>query len=174
MSSSSIIKDPDLIPFGKLIRPFGVRGEINAILYNHESQVIAKGLSIWVSNNSLTEYKIQKFVSNGRYPKIKFYDVSDREMASALCNRIFYISRLSFNESNDDIYLVDLIGFMLKDRYNNDIGLIKDVLNLPTCNGLLVDCNDKETIVPIVKDKILLFDVDNSILKLEFDSGFIE
>ena len=163
-----------MIPFGKLVRPFGIKGEINAILYNYKSQVIAKGLSIWVSDNLLTEYKIQKFVSTGKYSKIKFYDVSDRETAKVLCNRIFYISRLSFNESNDDIYLVDLIGFMLKDRDNNEIGLIKDVLNLPTCNGLLVDCNDKETIVPIVKDKILLFDVDNSILKLEFDSGFIE
>ena len=90
MSSSKTIEASDLIPFGKLVRPFGLTGEINAILYNYESQVITEGLSIWVGDNKLTEYRVQKFVSSGEYSKIKFYEISDKETANALCNKLFY------------------------------------------------------------------------------------
>lgn len=161
-----------MIPFGKLIKPYGVKGDLNSILFNKESDIITKNVSLWVESNHLKEYKVQKFISAGKFCKIKFYEVSDRETASVLCNKLFYIDRLDFNRS-DDIYLVDLIGCMLKDSKNKEVGMIKDVLDLPTCDGLLVDYKNKEVIVPFLKEQVLLFDIDNSVLKLEFDLGFL-
>ena len=171
--SSSPFNNSNLIPFGKLVKPFGVKGEFNTILFNKESEIITENISVWIENIDLIEYKVQKFISTGKFCKIKFFEVSDRETASVLCNKLFYIDRLDFKRS-DDIYLVDLIGCILKDSKNNEVGLIKDVLNLPTCDGLLVDYKEKEIIVPFLKDQVLFFDIDNSVLKLEFDLGFLQ
>ena len=163
------------VPFGKLIKPFGINGEINSILFNEESKLVLDEKDIWIEGDKSNQYRVKRFAPNGKFSKISFYDIVDRNAAYALCNKIFFIKRKNFyKDSNDEIFLIDLIGLTLFNQFEDKIGFIKEILHVPTCNCLLVNYNNKDVIIPILRENILFFDIDNSILKLDFDQSFLE
>ena len=71
-------------------------------------------------------------------------------------------------------YLVDLIGFFVKDEFGKNCGKVIDVINLPTNNALLINCENKEIMIPIIDQFIKLFDYENEVIVVKNSSVFLE
>jgi ribosomal 30S subunit maturation factor RimM len=59
------------------------------------------------------------------------------------------------------------------DTCNNSLGRVLDVINLPTNNSILIKCNNKEIMVPIIDDFIELFDFKNKKIIIRNSDIFI-
>ena len=97
----------------------------------------------------------------------------DRENLQELRNKKIYISRMDFPDCKE-FYLVDAIGFKVFDIDNKNLGIVIDVINLPTNNSLLIKCKNKEIMIPIIDDFIELFDFKNKEVIVKNSNIFIE
>ena len=173
MNSSSKKTPLDLIPIGKILKPRGLKGELKVFLYNKNSSSLVEGINIWTENeDGFILNNIEYINESGKYFIIKFDKADCREEAEINSNRIIYISREDFLDKND-FYLVDLIGFTVKNELNELYGKVKDVINLPTNDSLLIEYKNKEILIPIIDDFIVLFDYDNNYVIIKNSDTFI-
>ena len=107
-----------------------------------------------------------------KYHIAKFRDIANREQAQNICDRKLYVSRLDLSDEKGS-YLIDLIGFLIKDELNVDYGKVVDIINLPTNNSLLIDYDNREIMIPIIDDFIELFDYENEIIIIKNSDIFI-
>ena len=167
----------DLIPFGKIIKPHGVNGELKVFLYNDRSSTLKEGLYIWFKlDEKFVKYSVinlRGVTKKSQILKIKEVDTFDKAMI--ISKKEFFVSRNDFEELDENsFYLNDLIGCDVFDEKNQSLGKILDVLNFPANDVLLISYEDKEIMVPFVEDFILLFDLDNRLVKLKNFKFFFE
>ena len=87
-------------------------------------------------------------------------------------NTTLYVSRANFDNAQD-LHLVDLIGFIVKDEFGLEYGKINDIINLPTNDSLIFIYKDKEVMIPISDDFIKLFDFENRLVIVKNSDIFI-
>ena len=167
----------DLVPLGKIIKPHGVKGELKVFLYNDRSSTLKEGLYIWFKlDEKFVKYSVNNLrgiTKKSQILKIKEVDTFDKAMI--ISKKEFFVSRNDFEELDENsFYLNDLIGCDVFDEKNQSLGKILDVLNFPANDVLLISYEDKEIMVPFVEDFILLFDLDNRLVKLKNFKFFFE
>ena len=163
----------DLIPLGKILKSKGLRGEVKVFLYNEDSNTLNKNKNIWINcNNEFKSFSIEYVKIFNRYRIIKLKDIDSIENTKDIIDKKLFVSRIDFPKANT-FYLVDLIGFVVKDESNNIVGNVKDIINLPTNDSLLIGCNNKEIIIPIIDDFIVLFDYNEKYVIIKNSDTFI-
>ena len=162
------------IPIGKIIKPHGIRGELKLFLYNNESSILSKDINIWIDfNNKLRLYKLDSIKGlNKKIIKIRAID--DRDTADLFSAKKIFILRKDFPElDKENFYLNDIIKFKVFSEKNN-VGIVTDVLSLPGGNVLVVNCDGKEVLIPMVDEYVLLFDFDREIVFMKNIQEFIK
>ena len=150
----------DLIPLGKVIKPHGIKGELKLLLYNKNSNILSKMLNIWIRHDETFDYYNLEFVKGIKDIIVKFSQVDDRDVASLLSGREFFVSRSEFPDiDKENFYLVDIIKFKVFDG-TEEIGFISDVLFLPGGNILEINYKGNMILVPMVDKYIEFFDFD--------------
>ena len=174
MSNSSTEYPQDLFPIGTILKTRGLKGEVRVFLYNIDSDIVNKDIFFWIKKDNCFEYyNAEYFKKSIKYYLVKFRDINDREQAKHICNRKLYVSRQDLSNKKG-YYLIDLIGFLIKDEFDVDYGNVIDVINLPTNNSLLINYNDKEIMIPIIDDFIELFDYENEVIIIKNSDIFIK
>ena len=174
MSSKKEIIPKDLIPIADILKPKGLKGELKVFLYNEKSKTFKNNINVWIKLDAdkyqplMVEYSL----SSGKYKIIKFEGINSRNESKILSNRMIYVSRVDFDNAQD-LYLVDLIGFMVKDEFGLEYGEIKDIINLPTNNSLIFCYKEKEIMIPISDDFIELFDFKHKVVIVKNSDIFI-
>ena len=163
----------DLIPLGKILKSKGLKGEVKVFLYNEDSNTLKKNKNIWIEcNNEFKSFNIEYITIFNKYKIIKLKDIDSIENTKDIIDKKLFVSRIDFSKT-DTFYLVDLIGFLVKDESNNIVGNVKDIINLPTNDSLLIDCNNKEIIIPIIDNFIVLFDYNEKYVIIKNSDTFI-
>ena len=167
-------KPQDLFSIGKVLKARGLRGEVKVFLYNRDSDIMSKDISFWLNNNNkFSAYNIEYHKKLNKYHIIKFTDIINREESEEINDSILYVSRSDlYNEKG--YYLIDLIGFLIKDELNNSYGEVIDIINLPSNDSLLINYNNKEVLIPIIDDFIELFDYENEIIVIKNSDVFLK
>jgi len=164
----------DLFPIGIISKAKGLKGELKVFLYNKDSESLKNDLDIWIKHeDSFKSFKLNYISLAGNNRIIKLNDVDSRELSEVLIRKKIYISRKDFPD-NKDFYLVDIIDFNVIDINKNNLGIVIDVVNLPTNNSLLIEYNNKEIMIPIIDDFIELFDFENKEIIIKNSNIFIE
>ena len=173
MNSNSNDIPKDLIAIANIVKPKGLKGELKLFLYNKDSKTLTKNINVWIKlDDEYQNLKIEYLISSGKYKVIKFEGLSSRNESECLSNKTIYVSRVDFNNAQD-VHLVDLIGFMIKDEFEVEYGIITDIINLPTNNSLIFSYEGKEIMIPISNDFIELFDFENKVVIVKNSDVFI-
>ena len=97
----------------------------------------------------------------------KLESIDCRDDAELLRNKEFFVLRSDLPDLSDgNFYLNDIINFRLFNK-KNEIGLIIDVLLLPSSNYILVNYNNKEILIPFLDKYIEFFDFDEKIVVMK-------
>ena len=174
MNSKKEIIPKDLIAIANIVKSKGLKGELKVFLYNKNSKTLKKNINVWIKLDS-DKYEplmVEYLLSSGKYKVIKFEEIDSRNESENFSNRTIYASREDFNEAQD-LYLVDLIGFIVKDEFGLEYGKVKDIINLPTNDSLIFDYREKEILIPISDDFIELFDSKNKVVIVKNSDIFI-
>ena len=90
-----------------------------------------------------------------------------------MVSKIIDYNRLDL-DNKKGYYLIDLIGFLIKDELNTSYGEVIDIINLPSNDSLLINYNNKEILIPIIDDFVELFDYENEIIIIKNSDVFLK
>ena len=164
--NNSLKSRSKLIPVGKVIKPHGIKGELKFFLYNEDSDLLESDIKIWFKINDLNKsYNLINTKGSGKIFKLESID--SRDDAELLRNKEFFVLRSDLPDLSDgNFYLNDIINFRLFNK-KNEIGLIIDVLLLPSSNYILVNYNNNEVLIPFLDRYIEFFDFDEKIVVMK-------
>ena len=161
---------------GKLLKPRGLKGGLRLFLFNEIGSSLKTGKKIWIELESgqYSYYLIESLKISGDKSWIKFVGCDTCENAEQLGGLIFSIPRSEFAPlSDNDYYLVDLVGSKVLDGNQDVFGFVTDTMILPAQNLLVVDRYGKEILIPFVDDHISFFDKNKNILILNNVEGLL-
>ena len=110
-----------------------------------------------------------KYIKNTCILKIKNYNKI--EESTKLIGKNIYVNREdAIPLKNDEYYVMDLIG--IKAYVGNEyIGNVKDIMKSKYYSLLVIDYNNKELLVPMVKDYVENIDIEKSIINIKTLEG---
>jgi 16S rRNA processing protein RimM len=161
---------------GRLLKPRGLKGGLRLFLFNEIGSSLKAGKKIWIELESgqYSYYLIESLKISGVKSWIKLVECDTCENAEQLSGLKFSIPRSEFTPlSDDDYYLVDLVGSKVLDENQDVFGLVADTMILPPQNLLVVDRHGKEILIPFVDDHISFFDKKKNILILKDVEGLL-
>ena len=161
------------ISIGKITKPHGLKGFSKFLLFNEESNALKDLEYLKVGKSSeVVELKIEKIDLSSLL--IKFFDINNRNDIEKYRDFEFLILRSAVNRNEDDLYFVDLIGCDLFFDAEQ-IGLVSDVVSY-SGNDLLkvVDAEQKEHLIPIRKELIKFFDIEDRKLVMKTIEGILD
>ena len=169
MNNSS---DNKLVSIGKVVKPHGIKGELKFFLYNEDSNILSLDIKIWFRINSLLK-SFNLLGSKGSGKIFKLESINNRNDAELLRGKEFFVLRSDLPDLEDgNFYLNDIINFVLFNEVN-EVGLILDVLLLPSANYILVSYNNKDVLIPVLEEYIKFFDFDEKKVIMKNIEGFL-
>lgn len=167
------LKD-NLIEIGKILKPFGVKGELRVMLYIDDSSDLANVNAFYIKDKKIDggfrklSFNSLKFEENPEYAKVKFDEITDRTIAESWRLIPIYLEKDFCAPPNQGEYFVrDLIGldacyqdrkigeiFNLIEVANQEIFVIKqESSNL----DLAVPFNDRYVSAISIEEKKIVF-----------------
>lgn len=157
----------ELIAFGTLGRPHGLRGELSLRPFNDEGTDLTElALPLEVAavqkGGARRTLFLEKARPAGDFWLVSFGGVTDRDAAALLTNAELWIPRESLPPLDDDeVYVEDLLGCQVVDEQGREHGTVEgsfwngaqDVLMVKRPSG-------EELLVPVVPDFLLSVDLE--------------
>ncbi len=157
----------------KIVKPQGIKGEVKCQVFTDVLSVFEKDIpSLQIGKRNL---KIKKMIYRVGFLFVKFEGVDTRDDAEGLRNEEIYLDKSFLQECIDDEILIDdLIGVMLFDENQNQIGQIVDVENYGASDIITILEDNHEFQVPFT-NAIFKTDEQNRlyVLKEEYDNSKI-
>ncbi len=170
----------DLIPLGKIIKPHGIKGQVKFKPYNQSSSTLIKNMTVWLKKEDDGDldfkfFKISSIIYSSLQPIIKLEKIDDRNEAVDLRDYIVHISRSLFPSiRDDDLYFVDLIGCKVYNKYEELIGVAKDIVHFSENNHvIIVKLGTKELMAPISRDLVKFFDIKKKYVMIDIADGLV-
>ncbi len=161
---------------GKLLKPWGLKGELRVCIFNEYGSTLKVGTEIWLKTNEEQYYswKIEAIKMAGEKSCIKLVGCNTIDDADRIRGVVFFLPRDQFNPiGENEHYLVDIIGFHVWSENQQYLGPVRDILTMPAQNIIVVETGEKEILIPYVDAHIVLFDEKKKHLIVKDVEGLI-
>ena len=149
---NSQVVDSNLIPMGKVVNAFGIKGwvKIKTSTHQHDSLSHYKKLYVFINNEWILHDVEQSFVQNEVF-HAKLDNVTDRDGAMMLKGAIVAVPRGEFPAvENDEYYWVDLIGLSVYNSNKEYLGIVDSLMETGANSVLVVKDNAEQFLIPFV------------------------
>ena len=165
----------ELLQVGAIIKTHGIRGEVKVYPLTDDINRFKTLKEVVLepeSDNITLEIEGVKFQKNLVILKFKGYDnINDIEMH---VKKGIFVTRDNAVELEEDEYFVaDLIGLNVVTDDGEDFGVIKDVLHTGANDVYVIDHDDKDVLVPAIKECILDVSIDDNVMKIHLMKGLV-
>jgi 16S rRNA processing protein RimM len=145
----------EFIQIGQLKKTYGLQGELKCSIEDRFWDDLLEAEVVFVE---IKGQKIPFFIEEikeGVDVLLKFEEVNEREAAAELSGKPLYMrpSDLSSSISFED-RIPGLLGFIIVTEEGQEVGPIKELIEMPMQVLALVDKNGDEVMIPLVEDLI--------------------
>lgn len=166
----------DCFELGFILRPHGLRGEVQLVLDVDEPQSYKDLATIYIQAKAgLVPYGISIEHLNGSKAIAKLEGVATQEQAQALKGRAVWLPLQDLPAlDGDQFYYHEITGFTVHDQTTGeDVGLVTDVYELPQQDTLAVNANGAEVLIPLVDDFIVGVDKAAKRIIMKLPEGLV-
>lgn len=140
---STMTTTPDRIHIGKVLGPHGVKGDLKLKFF---SEHIPALLEIEGRGYRL----LKKHLHQENIWIVSLEGVNDRNQAETLASKAIWIERSALPQlSADEFYLVDLLGYSVRDIQETRSGVVFDIVIYPASDCLKVRSGEEIWEVPM-------------------------
>lgn len=165
-----------MVRIGKIVATHGLQG---ALVLSHVA-----GTGEWLKKDDVLFLELRKdsyipfFVTQAKPANHEEYivyleDVTAVEDAKKLINKGAYVKEDILNKTRGDSPLL-WIGFNLVDRTKGSLGIIDDVLQAGVQWLAKLMIEDKEVLIPLVKEMIVEVNMRNKYIRMDLPEGLVE
>lgn len=162
---------------GNVTKVRGLRGDLKVIPLTWDLNRLESFSGIWWSSeNAEPKYlAIKRFRVSGGVWYLKFSDYPTRELAQELVGGILFIHQSDRAPLQEDhFYFDDMIGCRVVCSRYGDIGNVTEVIETTSCEMIKVMNDDREILIPCVKEFINSIDSESKTIQVDLPEGFIE
>jgi 16S rRNA processing protein RimM len=160
------------IPIGKIVRAFGIKGEVKVALLTDiptEQFVVDQTLEVEVNSN-LQEVVIESFRMHQNHGLLKFKGLDSINDVLEFVSGSLLIEVDPSQEQR--VTYFDCIGCTVMED-TNTIGTVVDVLDMPAHPVLKVDTKTKMIMIPLVDAFVLNVDKEKNIIHIQSIEGLL-
>ena len=168
---------------GLITSPHGINGKVKVkSLSDFEERFTKPGIR-WIQKEKEIPIKLE-IISGFKQPGkesfiISFKGVNNRTQAENLKNHKVLVKSDDIPElQNDEFHCSELINMKVKILINNQLEVIGEVMNLENEKNHLLEIklfkNNKNVLVPFVKEIVPLIDIKNNFLLITPPKGLLE
>jgi 16S rRNA processing protein RimM len=165
------------IIIGKVIKPVGLKGEIKVIPLtdNPERFKLLKEISIIEENGKITIFEIEKVSIVKKAVNLKFKGINTKEQAQEFKNKEIGIDENQKFPLQDGYYYIhQILGLKAVDEEGELLGEVKDVLKNPGNDIFVINKNNKDYLIPAVKEFIAKIDLNNGKIIIKQIDGLFD
>lgn len=152
---NQVISLKELVLLGHTRHVCGLSGLLTYSLFNMQNEILHCKLKVTLIKTTASFYKISQILPNN---KIKFEGINSRSAAKSIANSQIWIQKRKLPlPAFDEIYLVDLMDFDVRDIKHKKIGKITGFSN--NKYQTVLEINGK-TLIPFVPQIIININKD--------------
>lgn len=172
-----MILSSDMIQIGRLLKPYGIKGEITLLFDKPELADIDTEYYFLEIDSIFVPFFIEEATFNSDVTlRVKFEDIDDEVFASKFSKLPVFLHReMVENVISQENYDWDFfIGYTIVAQNNTIIGVV-DAVDSATINVLFVVVNgDEEHLIPATEDFIVSIDEKTKTIWMNLPDGLIE
>jgi 16S rRNA processing protein RimM len=170
------MKKEDCYELGRIIKPHGLKGEIQILLDVDYPEDYEDLESVFVEQKGeLVPYFVESIKIRSNLNIVKFEGIENSEAALKLKNAVLYLPEDELEELEDDeYYFHELLGFTVKDEIAGELGTVKAVHTLPAQNVIAIEHQNREVLIPIADHIVLKVDKENKTIEVKMPEGLLE
>jgi len=161
---------------GYISKIIGTNGEVaifidadNPSKYNNLKYILVE------INEQLIPYFISSIKINGSSARVLFEDVDSTEKAQSLTSKQLFLPLEMLPElKGNKFYFHEVIGFTVIDKVKGNIGTIASIIESTSNPIMQIIYNEKEILIPIIKNVIKKVDRENKTIEIEAPEGLID
>jgi 16S rRNA processing protein RimM len=160
----------DLVALAAVARGHGLAGEVLLKLFNPDSDFIFSiaELTLIGPDGERRALEIQHARPHGRWVKVGFAGVTDRNASDALRGQLLYVGRDALPAPEEgEYYHVDLVGLQARDRSGSVLGPVVEVLAYPTSDCLVVERESGRWEIPTHERYMVEVDIKGGFVVLD-------
>ncbi|MGE5629728.1 MAG: ribosome maturation factor RimM [Caulobacteraceae bacterium] len=165
----------EYLTVGQIINIHGFRGEVKVYPLTDNINRFRKLKEVYVEDGEqllLHQVEGVKFLSNTVVMKLKGIDTE--EAANKLRNRYIKVDRkAAVKLPKDSFFICDLIGAEVFDEKGALLGKIKDVLQTGSNDVFVVQGEEKDILIPALKDIFRDINIEDKKIIVELPEGLI-
>lgn len=154
-----MLKEEYLV-IGQITKTHGVKGEVKVIPLTDDPQRFKKLEKVLIDGE---ERAIEGCKLQSKRVILKIEGINSIEEASRYKNKYLEVHREDAAPlSEGHYYIADLIGCMVFDDNDKELGKVYDVIETGSNDVYWVKGGEKEVLIPALKDIVINIDVENS------------
>ena len=164
----------DRVVVGRIGRAQGLRGEVRLEVRTDEPEVrFAVGAVLGTDDGR--ELVVARLRTQGNSWVAAFEGVADRTAAEQLNGTLLYAAALTeAPDEPDTFYDHQLVGLRVRDTAGADLGSVTEVVHLPGHDLLAVEHDDREVLVPFVREITVDIDIDAGVVLVDPPHGLFD
>ncbi len=157
-----------LIALGLIGKPRGLSGELVVRPYNANSRSFNPGLTVVIkTEKSSLNTKIEYAKRLGHRFGVKFHGIDSCDAAEKYRNGELLCRFGLLPKKTPGEYLIfELVGLNVVDNRGKVFGKIKDVLNMPANDVLVIETAQKEILVPFIEQVVDSISIEQRFVKI--------
>ena len=165
----------NLLQVGVITTTHGIRGEVKVFPTTDDPRRFEELPSILLdTGKELCELEIQRVKYFKQFVILKFRDVDDINEIEPYKGKSLYVTRdMAVPLEENEYYIADLIGMDVFLEDGSLFGRIKDVLETGANDVYIVQTQEKEVLIPAIKDCILQVDVELNKMVIHLMKGLV-
>ena len=163
----------DLLQVGVITTTHGIRGEVKVFPTTDDPHRFEVLPSILLdTGKELCELEIQRVKYFKQFVILKFKDVDDINEIEPYKGKSLYVTRdMAVPLKENEYYIGDLIGMEVFLEDGSYFGTLKDVMETGANDVYIVQTEDREVLIPAIKDCILKVDVEDNKMTIHLLKG---
>ncbi len=150
-----------MFTIGKIVNTHGVKGEVRVLPSTDDVKRFGKLKEVKVENRTMTTYEIETVRYHKNFVLLKFKGIDTMNEAELLKNSLLKIDRQdALPLKKDEYYQCDLYGLRVVTDTGRDLGKLTDILMTGSNDVYVVRNEEKEILIPAIKQCILKVDLE--------------
>ncbi|MGC4130255.1 MAG: ribosome maturation factor RimM [Bergeyella sp.] len=170
------MKKEDCYFLGKITRKHGLQGNVILKLDTDQPEMYHKMNSVFLEiNGLLVPFFIEKQQWQKSDTKIISFKNSSEAMVEQSVGKDVYLPLSTLPPlSGNKFYYHEVIGFQIKDENDKLCGTIVSINDQTAQNYFILKLNEKDIIIPIIRDWILEVSREKKFIKMELPDGLMD
>ena len=166
-----------MIAVGRITKSVGIKGEVRVAMLTDSPERFAKLKTVWCGTDETTavRFSVLSMRIEQSAVVLKLKEIDSRSLADEHRGEYLFVEAKDMVAAAKGSYFIhDIIGMKVVTEVGEEVGSVRDVMELPANDVWVVASRTKEILIPAIKEVIRLVDLDGRTVVIRPLEGMLE